>query len=329
MPPSFLYIEEGSSIESADQRRVKVMQAVWNEYRDLLGDTSYQQRTGYVTLKTLEASLEERLKPVRKQTETKRAYRNYYRVVIIKLYNEGLEHGMDKPLGAAYPGMIEVGSETWRAGWDKHAPVINALDRTDVDNIDWEELYERGTISFGLRDENMIRKIRDESGYKLDSLAQERFEFSPTDTFGKAFESIKKHAQLIESLYKGAEETLRLLQFRQGVLRNVLWQFELFGRVGALTSEEAGQILDEAGSEETQSGRPPKIDYESLERILPELINCPKFKHQKGPHEGQWYVAEILREIERKHNTFDGVSERQARHAISVTLEKLEPFDQR
>ena len=108
-----------------------------------------------------------------------------------------------------------------------------------------------------------------------------------------------------------------LIQFRLSVVRNVRWQFELYGEVEPLTSVAASQILQQA-----TTGRTRVIDYKRLEAILPDLIANPALRHPSGKRQGELNVAAVIRAIERKYDVLNNVSARRARDVVTRILEK-------
>ena len=109
-PPPFLVDEETDDFTGGwEERQQAVLQATWDEFRDLLGDTPHRQRTGYTTLKALETSLSERLEHTGAQAAQAKGYCAYFERTFRHIYNEGMQHGMDTPLGAVIPDSIPIG----------------------------------------------------------------------------------------------------------------------------------------------------------------------------------------------------------------------------
>ena len=306
-PPSFLvYDDEKDVIADWEERQLAVLQATWDEFRDLLGDTPHQQRTGYTTLIALEASLAERLEHTGAQAAQTKGYCAYFERVFRLIYNEGLEHGLETPLGTVFPDSIPIGSEVWDRGWDTQGAGAMREDGTDHK----KEISRQGDISFTLRNRSGI-----ESEDPLPPQAD--FSFSASDSFQKVIETVQQRYRFFEGMYKRWRYTHLLIQFRLSVVRNVRWQFELYGDVEPLTSTQAGQML-----QQTPTGRPAAIDYEWLEGILPEFIANPASRYTTGKRQGEINVAAVVRAIEREYDVLNNVSDRLARDAVTRILEK-------
>ena len=213
---------------------------------------------------------------------------------------------MDTPLGAVIPDSIPIGSEAWDRGWDTQVARAMREEGTD-DKVD---LSRQGYISFTLRNRSGIEPE--------DPLPpQADFSFSASDSFQKAIETVQQRYRFFEGMYKRWRDTHMLIQFRLSVVRNVRWQFELYGEVEPLTSDAASQLLQQA-----TTGRPPAIDYEWLEGILHDFIANPAFRYTTGKRKGEMNVSEVVRAIERRHDELTNVSNRLIREAVTKILDK-------
>lgn len=108
------------------------------------------------------------------------------------------------------------------------------------------------------RRENMTVRYRlsegelERAGIEPDNLESPRsaIETTPSTTWREALVQIEEREQEMKEEMERPKRTLRVLDFRMDVLENVLYRFETFGSVEALTEADAQEI-----AEESQPGR--------------------------------------------------------------------------
>lgn len=157
------------------------------------------------------------------------------------------------------------------------------------------------------------------------------FEYFPADVPLERLEAVSQ--AYVAELEEEATEmacTFRLLEVRLRLLREVLQQYELYGKLTGISESELGNIID--GEKNCPGanpmGRSPKMsegeDPEEREEVVLDLLCEKEYWHLKGPHRGKPKWGDISLEVaNRKPDLFTGNPEQYEHDSIPITGERI------
>lgn len=327
--PQFL-LGDWETAEEYEQQTNALVAKHWNQFRAILTNekaNSEAQGGGYTALFQLQERLDSRHEKIQDELEKWEFESSLRKLIIVGFkqkvrelalerakdeegseptdeeFEAAWEHVLDKPMGEAWPpdeldSPLPISGEGWEvnpvmmraASEDPRPPTISDL-----------------TIQYIPEDTAL-----ENEGIDPDSVS--RFEIRSFDgdtTWNDALERLGRRFDTYEKQRKRYDRTLKFIEFRSRILKNVLHRFEAYGSVGTLTVEEAEGIVREElpdifdeGSKPLEYATEIVRKYQRAPSSLPEGSNkMGKFKERWVPDspgvEGNSKVGMIQREIRK------------------------------
>jgi len=282
MIPGFMVSYDGNPLDLKGAAG-KRMREEWDSFVDLLNAEG--PGTGYQRLLALRENMEARQDELRKKLEKWEDRESWLQklegqyiaklLVVAGVEHQSVWRGRENPIEqldlddsqVADEPIVEAFLEFDEDGGLEGRPDLESGWMLRVDGLfqgaesDGSRLFQ--VPEFGLEDERLRRdNIMIRFGFSTEELqnlgidpenlptSRQAIQMDPSTTWREALDQLKDKEQSVREKKGRPERTLRVLEFRLGILEDVLYRFEAFGSVERLTEEEAQDI-----AEESQPGR--------------------------------------------------------------------------
>jgi len=305
--PRGLYNEDGEFVfDFESDEPGKILQDAWEHARNVLS------KEGYVGASKTIASLRQRRKQVASPLRRIQRKRLYYQLAKSRILEDGNRYGLDCEIGTAFVNNKNALSNRGWRGWDTPSLPINtayprlsvglcafltrALDRDYEDegsaSGNAEVFHEPLTLRIPDSDfeEYKVTRQRSASIHDSDSNSapfKRNLAFPHITSFALAARKVSAELKRIDDRHKQLILTHRLINFRIAVLQNVVWQYEIYGRVEPLDLGEAEKQATDRDSGESDDGVTEEdLLYTFLytvEEIVDNQPNATNFLKQIAP----------------------------------------------
>jgi hypothetical protein len=278
MIPGFMIPYDGTPLDSKGAAG-KRMREEWDSFVDLLNAEG--PGTGYQRLLALRENMEARQDELRKKLEKWEDRESWLQklegqyiaklLVVAGVEHQSVWRGRENPIEqldlddsqVADEPIVEAFLEFDEDGGLEGRPDLESGWMLRVDGLfqgaesDGSRLFQ--VPEFGLEDERLRRdNIMIRFGFSTEELqnlgidpenlptSRQAIQMDPSTTWREALDQLKDKEQSVREKKGRPERTLQVLEFRLGILEDVLYRFEAFGSIERLTEEEAQEAAREA-----------------------------------------------------------------------------------
>jgi len=341
--PRFL-LGNWETVEEFNRETRALVEEHWSQFRGMLSDEgnasdegiSEVEGSGYAALCRLQERLDSRHEKIQESLEEWEFEANLRKLIIAGFkqkvkeiaveratdsegsepseeeLKDAWEHVLDRPMGEAWPPdeldlPITLDGDGWQVSLIQMRAASEEPKPPQISDLSIQYLPEDDALEW--------------AGIDPDSVS--RFEIRSFDgdtTWSDALERLGKRFDTYETQREQYERSLKVIEFRRRILKNVLHQFETYGSVEEMTEEKAGEIVQEELPDVFEEGSKPLEyaaeivqKYRRTPSSLPDGSNkMSKFKENWVPDSpnarGDSKVGMLQREI-RNANLSDKYSD--------------------